>query len=475
MFDCVVNFVYYVYMRKYKIILFVTVIFLLSASLLSCQSEKTEKITKPKNIILITLDTTRPDLLGCYGGNTVKTPNLDSFSEDAVIFENANSQIPSTGPSHASMFTGKYPFEHGVIRNAKLLPKSERLLNEILKKEDFETAAFIAAYPLTRQFGFSQGFDTFNQRGVTGEDRGYGFGRYIYQMDDLYRSSKQVNRDVFKWLAEDRDSPFYLWVHYFDPHKPYSPRPPFDRMYKNVTLSDLDLNHRNQNFLPKIRAHIGEVSYMDKQFGKLIQKLKQRGLYEDSLIAVLSDHGEGLGEHRWMTHIFNVYEEAINIVFMIKFPEAANGGKRILNLIETLDYPQTVLDILNLSELQDSHGKSLLPLIYNRVDEIHKEIFGMRKFYTRVVRGSTGPKYFVETNEWKYIQPGRESEKKELYNLVQDPEEQTNLKGYSDYTEKYRTLQKKLEAYLEKNSKDFKLEEFDKKTREKLKALGYLN
>ena len=453
------------------LILLVTVLIIIS----SCKLTKKNPVFTPENLIIITLDTTRPDFLGCYGNSQIQTPNIDRFANDSVLFKNAVSQTSTTATSHATIFTGKYPFEHGVIINGKKLPEKENTIAENMREKGYKTGAFIAAYPVAKQFGFSQGFDVFDQEGVTGEDRGYNVGRYIYKMTDLYRTAEEVNSSMFPWLTENANNNIFLWVHYFDPHKPLNPPKHFINMYKSVQI---DLKHVNKPNRKYIRKYMAEISYMDMHFGKLIEHLKDINIYDNSLIIVISDHGEGLGQHNWMTHCFNVYEEAIKIAYIVKFPRSRYAGTKIDELIDTSTVYPTIMDIFNLEEGETSYSKNLINLIKNKSEKLFIEyVYGMRQLYTKEVHGTKGVKYFIRTKLWKYILPERSKEQEELYDLINDPYEQNNLILQGEKNNIKLQLKDRLLNFLEKKSK-INLHDkviINKKTEEKLKALGYTN
>ena len=234
--------------------------------------ERPPQPVPPPNLLLITIDTLRPDHLGCYGYEQIQTPNIDSLASDGVRFERAYTPIPITLPSHAVMLTGTYPMMSGMHDfSGNNLSPLQPTLATTLKARGYDTGAVIAAAVLDRRFGLNQGFDFYYDH--------FDFSRLAEtNLDVMERPANQVIDQALAWLAKPRTKPFFLWVHLYDPHHPYTPPPPFNALYK-TNLYD------------------GEVAFTDAQVGRLLSSLKQRALYNRTLVVVSGDHGEGLGEH----------------------------------------------------------------------------------------------------------------------------------------------------------------------------------
>ena len=228
-----------------------------------------EADTTSPSVILITIDTLRADYVGAYGSKEVKTPSLDSLASDGVVFDNAYCQVPLTPPSHASILTGTYPATHG-LRDFTVgqFRKGTLSLARILKNKGYQTAAFVSAFVLDRSWGLNDGFDLYYDNFDLQELEGTNPG-------NVQRPAEETINQVLPWL-EKAQSPFFLWVHLFDPHHNYDPPAPYSQLYsKNL--------------------YAGEVAYADSQLGRLLSLLRRSNRYEDTLIVALSDHGEALG------------------------------------------------------------------------------------------------------------------------------------------------------------------------------------
>jgi arylsulfatase A-like enzyme len=244
------------------------------------------------SVVLVTLDTTRADRIGAYGSTAVPTPSLDRIAGEGVLFQEAISQVPITLPSHSSILTGRYPASHGVRHNGLFrLPEGEETLAETLKRQGFNTAAFIGAHVLNAGYGTDQGFDVYNDMDSGTEGRPGGKAE---------RNADQVNAQVFQWLEEvDKEDRIFLWVHYYDPHSPYTPPEDSGRQLQG-------------------KLYNREISYIDACFGDLLNRLEQDGRLDTTLLVVVGDHGESLGEHRELTHGIFLYEAAVKVPFLMR-------------------------------------------------------------------------------------------------------------------------------------------------------------
>ncbi len=290
------------------------------------------------NLLLITLDTTRADRLGCYGYRLGHTPTLDSLAESGVLFENAFTPAPVTLPAHASLLTGLYPPVHGVRDNGIYRLEDEAVtLAELLGRAGMNTAAAISAYVLASRFGLAQGFAHYDER--LKEAPGQKAAFYVE------RSAEEVTNAALQWLeGRDRRKPFFLWVHYFDPHSPYAPPAPFDSLCPG-------------------RPYDGEIAYMDSQLCRLLSALRQGGQYGRTLVAVAGDHGEALGEHGEPTHGIFLYNSTVRVPLIVKFPGGEHAGGRVDANVSLVDVFPTVLERAGLSIPAGIQGRSLLPLL----------------------------------------------------------------------------------------------------------------
>jgi len=292
--------------------------------------------TQRPNIVLITLDTTRADRMGFLGSRRGLTPNLDALAREGVVFSRAYAQVPLTTPSHAVILTGTYPEFNHVNYMGDPLGKSLPFLPDILRRNGYRTAAFVGALvldPSKLAPGFERGFELYDsgyhrRRGT--EDR-YG---------SLERRGEEVVKRALDWLSKRPAGPFFLWVHLYDPHDPYSPPEPFSTRHK-------------------AEPYDGEIAYTDSVVGKLIAGLKTRGLFDSSLLAVMADHGEAFGEHGEKHHGIFLYDETIHVPLVFKLPGRTAPGKSA-DRVGLVDVAPTVLQVAHLPIPPAVQGKSLL-------------------------------------------------------------------------------------------------------------------
>ncbi|MBD3867612.1 MAG: sulfatase-like hydrolase/transferase [Acidobacteria bacterium] len=348
-----------------------------------------------RSVILITVDTTRADRLGLYGGTAVPTPNLDRLGSLGVVVEEGISQVPLTLPAHSSIMTGKYPASHGVHHNGIFrLPEGTGTLAARLRDEGLATGAFVSAYVLNRGFGVEQGFDTFSDVPVN---------RFEGGRDQLFsaeRTAAETNEKVFPWLEENSDRRFFLWVHYYDPHEPYAP--PEDRELEG-------------------EGYDREISYLDSEIGALLNKLEDLDLLERSVLVLTGDHGESLGEHGELTHGIFLYESAVHVPMFFLAPGLLPEGTRLKGTVELVDIQPTVLDLLGLQPLPGTEGVSQVERLEGNEDiaagPAHAEtLMGRLEF-------GWAELHMVRDGRYKYI----EAPTPELYDLREDPSESVNL------------------------------------------------
>ena len=269
------------------------------------------------------------------------TPNLDAVARQGIVFEQAYSQAPLTPVSHATIFTGTYPQFHTVTDFGHPLPSLLPFVPEILKKSGYHTGAFIGSLILDPKAGIAPGFD----RGFDVFEAGFhpkhapDEGRY----DTVERRAGDVVQRAITWLTKNHPSPFFLWVHLYDPHAPYDPPPPYDKRFKD--------------------PYDGEVAYADASLGKLFAYLKLHGLYDRSLIMLMSDHGESLGAHGEAMHGIFLYDETIHVPLLFKLPGAVLAGRRVAARVRLIDVAPTLLSMLSLPLPPTFQGESLVPMM----------------------------------------------------------------------------------------------------------------
>ncbi len=425
---------------------------ILLSLLTSCRREKsvqdqTKKPSRP-NLLLVTFDTTRADYIGCYGRSAASTPNIDSIAKRGVRFSSCRATAPLTLPSHASMLTGLYPFNHG-LRDNRMGPLDDAVvtLTETLKEEGYKTGAVIAAYVLHSKFGLAQGFDHYE------ED----FGENAHDEDDDHtqRNAEAVTDAALTVLDAINDGPFFLWAHYFDPHNPYSAPG-----YKPTG----DMRE----------AYAAEIHYADRQLGRLLDRVRKMDEERntETIIAFVADHGEALGDHGELTHALFIYEETIHVPFIIERPtHPSEHGQVVDQLVSITDLFPTVLDWLNLPLPYEIDGE-LLPWP-DGSSARQKESRENCYFETQMPLSVHGwsPLESVIVGDDKYILAPRP----ELYNLRTDPAEAINLASSNP------TRIQQLHATLEEiktrksNRPEFKLGRRlnDSETIKKLGDLGY--
>src|SRR5436309_1186326 len=290
------------------------------------------------NVIVITLDTTRADRMGFLGSTRGLTPNLDAMARDGVVFTRASSHAPITTVSHATILTGTYPQFNRV--NDFGVPLSPKLpsLPDILRKNGYHTGAFVGSLILDPLDGTAPGFD----RGFDVYDAGFhprrrGADRY----KTVERRAAAVVTHALAWLSHLESGPFFLWVHHYDAHDPYDPPASFKEKYSS-------------------QPYDGEVAYTDSEVGRLFGELKKHGLYNETMIAVMADHGESLGAHGENTHGIFLYDETIHVPLMIKLPLNRGAGRRTELRAGLVDVAPTILNAAGLVPPAEMQGQSLL-------------------------------------------------------------------------------------------------------------------
>ena len=354
-------------------------------------------VPEDRSLVLVTLDTTRADRIGAFGGTTVPTPNLDRLAREGTIALDATSQVPLTLPSHASILTGRYPASHGVHHNGIYrLRGDEETIAEHLSASGFDTAGFVASYVLNRGFGTEQGFEVYDDVEVNR----YALGRD--QVFEAQRTADEVNARVFPWLDAHRGKRFFLWVHYYDPHEPYDPPEKPGRTLQGG-------------------GYDREISYVDACLGDLVEKLRETGVLDRALLVIAGDHGEGLGEHGENTHGLFLYEGTLHVPLLLRAPGLIPAGRSIGGAVELVDLAPTVADYLGLPAFTRAQGKSLRPRIEGTNDgrsaKAHAETMMPRlEFGWAELR-------MLRDGRFKYIDAPRP----ELYDVRADPAEERDL------------------------------------------------
>jgi arylsulfatase A-like enzyme/Flp pilus assembly protein TadD len=345
-------------------------------------------------IILISIDTLRADHLPVYGYTRVRTPAIDALAADGVVFDRAYSHAPQTLPAHTAMLSGRLPFETGVRDNVGFVVKpGERLLPQMLRERGFTTGGIVSAYVLRKETGISQGFDFFD-----GEMPPSSPELSIGQMQRDGMASEAIAEH---WLDTQRSSRVFLFLHLYEPHKPYTPPERFSA------------------FAP----YDGEIAYSDEIVGRLVHYLKSHQLYDRSTIVLVSDHGEGLGDHGEQEHGLFIYDEAIHVPLIIKQAENLGAGRRVADLAQHVDLVPTILDYVKAPIPGTLRGRSLKPLLEGTGHLPEPAIYA-EALYARYHFGWSELTALTD-GRYRYIKAPRA----ELYDLQRDPHERQNVAG----------------------------------------------
>jgi len=423
----------------YSIPLFIILIIIILFYFFPKAKNKVEKDSN-LNVLLITLDTTRADRIGCYGYKKAKTSNLDFLAFNGVRFSDAYCQVPLTLPSHCSILTGAYPIYHQVHNNGSYyLSPSHVTLTEILKEKGYKTAAFVSSFSVDSRFGLDQGFETYDDK---------------FQEDEAikhFRSERRADK-VFSsfsnWLDKQNKQKFFCWVHFFDPHLPYDPPSPFKEEFLNSPYD-------------------GEIAYMDLYIGKIIEKLREKSIIDNTLIILVGDHGESLGEKGEHDHGIFIYDNTLKVPLILYCKKNLPQGITIGSRVRLIDIMPTILEMLKISVGKEIQGISLLPYIEGRgISDLPSYI---ETYYPRENYGWSELIGLID-KEWKYIKAPKE----ELYNIKRDPTEEKNLinkekKVVSAMKDKLKTLIKDYSSEIKPSKKKLSFED-----QEKLRSLGYL-
>jgi arylsulfatase A-like enzyme/Flp pilus assembly protein TadD len=343
------------------------------------------------NLLLVTIDTLRADHVGVYGAANARTPTLDALAAGGVRFEHAQSPVPLTGPSHATIMTGLYPPMHGVRDNIvfPLDPRHQTLASR-LKAEGYRTAAFVGAYPVAAAFGFRQGFDTFSENFKESPIAGAG----------AQRPANEVVDDALGWLAKPGDGPSFVWMHLYDPHAPYDPPEPYRTEFAG-------------------RLYDGEVAFADAQLGRVFDWLRSSGHEADTVVAVLADHGESLGEHGELTHAVLIYEATLHVPFLLAGPGVPRGTT-VPARVTTVDVAPTLLRLLGREPPKEMSGRDLRAAFHGQplpAEPLYAEsLFGRLNCRWSSLRSWT-------VDDWKLVDGSRA----ELFHLAADPSETRDL------------------------------------------------
>ena len=467
-----------------------------SVLLVGCSApDPREQLPPQSNVLLITIDTLRADHLSAYGYPRETSPTLDRLAAEGIRFDRPAVQWPKTGPSFASIFTSTYGKDNGIVRRIGIpLPDEYTMLAEVLSDRGFDTAAVVANGAVASEFNFNQGFNTYVMtwkiEGVEGDPN----------------RAERVTDEALA-LAENLEEPFFLWVHYLDPHHPYSPPEGFadrfvgDEYYDPSIKINIDWSSRRRQMagigrelvlegsdeLDFYKARYDEeILYTDFGDRPVARGTRRQRLLDQTLIAVTSDHGESLGDHHYyFDHGRFSFQTCLRVPFILHYPGVLEP-RVDYEPAQLLDLSPTILEFAGLELEQGAwaQGKSMVPRLFRAEDGDAPERlafseagYGMNGNWQRIVQDDRYKLILIRaTADQRWFDA--KGEKWVLYDLVEDPDETTNL--VRDLPEDSRRLQKALVSWL--NAEKFPMGasaemvegEMDAETRKQLEALGYL-
>ena len=320
--------------------------------------------TAPRNVILIVIDTLRADHLSCYGYPRATSPFIDRLAAEGALFEQAIVNKPSTSPSVATILSGTYPYTHGIYTVRDWLPDTVLTLPEMLRARGMRTGGVVTNVNLSRAFNFQQGFDDYFEVGTT----------------DGPSDSAPATKAALEWIEENRQEPFFLYLHYLDPHAPYTPPPPFRGRFDGDAWSDLYhgpeppigptylgeihkesvIENGSRDVDLYVQRYDEEILYVDSAIARLFERLRVLGLDQSTLVVLTSDHGESLGEHEFFFgHGHVPFEDNVRVPLILWYPPGVAGGQRVGTIVESVSIVPTVLDALRIDYPARFEGASL--------------------------------------------------------------------------------------------------------------------
>lgn len=398
------------------------------------------KTTDIRNVLLITLDTTRADRLGCYGYTKALTPNLDRLAGQGIQFLNAYTHVPLTLPAHCSILTGTLPLYHQVHNNGfYALDGQIPTLAEVFQRAGYKTGAFVASFTVDSRFGLDRGFQAY--------DDNFGSEEILKNFRSERRAGEVVEAFI-PWLNATLGREIFAWIHFYDPHLPYDPPSPFKESFAE-------------------RKYDGEIAYMDSAIGVVVESLRKAGILDKTLIVVAGDHGEALGEHKEIEHGLFLYEASMRVPLLFVCKNKLPAGKAVPAKVGLADIMPTILELAGLPVPKTVQGTSLLPWISGRKNDDRTTY--METYYPRENFGWSEFKGVVD-GTWKFIQAPRP----ELYDLKKDPNEEDNL--YEKAPAVSREMVTKLQEIIKLRSRPAPASprRTSAEDEEKLRSLGYL-
>jgi arylsulfatase A-like enzyme len=405
------------------------------------------------NIVLVTIDTLRADRLSGFGSR-VQTPNLDRLASEGVLFTNASTTVPFTFPAHSSIMTGTYPPFHGVRENVGYyLGEENTTLAQTLGAAGWQTAGFVSAFVLDSRWGIARGFEHYFDD--------FDLGAFENaNMASVQRPGTETIAAALEWLdgrqkSPSANQPFFLWLHLFDAHDPYTPPEPFRSQYPD-------------------RPYEAEVAYTDSLVGGFIDELGKRDLMDRSLVVLTADHGEGLGDHGENFHGFFVYDSTVHVPLILRFPGRAPAGRRVATAVSHVDIAPTILDLADQEIPRHLQGRSLLTSLSEETEAPSENGSGpvvyAESFYPLLHYGWAAQRSLRSATH-KYI----EAPSPELFDLASDPGETSNrVAGQQRAVSRMARSLVDLAAQLEEGATTAATPDLDEQALAQLQALGYL-
>jgi arylsulfatase A-like enzyme len=435
------------------------------------------------SVLLVSFDTCRADRLGCYGDVRAKTPVIDRLAAEGVRFRSAYCPIPSTSPSHASMLTGLLPQSHEVRANTDVLKGSVETLAEVFSEAGYVTGGFTTNVLLGSQFGFDQGFQTYVESGHVERLGSWNLGLLFQaliskEVIDAFLADRGGEAPTVlsakKWLSKVGDRPFFLFFHLLDPHTPYTPPEPYRSMIAPEQEVSPNSFYVQNGGDPKTLARTeslyeGEVATADAKLGRLMAHLHSIGRDRNLLVVFTADHGENLGDHPPHFAHQDLFDSVLRVPLVFAYPGRLPAGAAVGGMVDNKDIVPTVLAIVGLAAPHGTQGRDLLPAIRGQAlppDAPFLAYFGKR--------------YALLAGDRKFVMNLKTGETR-LFDLAEDPGERDNL--VQSGREAVSTIEQELmeeigrvetEDYLEADETS-RLEALDRQTKERLRALGYID
>jgi len=420
---------------------------------LGCHGARDTPPAGRPNVLLVTIDTLRADHTSAYGYAIPTTPNLELLASQGLRFAHMYAASSTTGPSHASLFSGRPQRSVGYMKNGHVLNGDVTTLAEILTEAGYETAAFVSSGPVHASFGFAQGFQTFDaEPGATTRRKKNG-------TIPKARRGDETAKAVVRWLAKRGDSrPLFVWVHLFDPHAPYNPPKPFRGEWAKGTSTT-------------VRGYDSEVHFADEQLGKIVRAFEKATGPAGAIVAVTADHGEGLGDHDWRGHGVNLHEEAVRIPLVLTWKGHLPAGEVVDAPATHMDVAPTILDLVGIRPPADYEG-----IVLTADAPADRPIFVQRREYrSKRDKGKRvrGDMIAVMQGRWKYIRAPDEG-LFELYDTREDPHEQTNV--VDRYPDQHQRLDRMIDEWVAGHPPpNYVQPELSDEDRRALRALGYVD